>query len=96
MSESPQLHQSVVALVSLAAGIAANHPTMGPCQHTRLRSLGVPEHQIDQVIEIARHIRDEAGEKLDASFAEKLTSVEAPKTASGSCCAPIASGTSCC
>ena len=96
MSEQPPLHNSIIAMVSLAAGIAANHPSMGPCQHARLRSLGVPEHQIDQVIEIARHIRDEAGEKLDADFAEKLASVEVPKATNGDCCAPVSSGASCC
>lgn len=47
-------------MVSLVSGLAANHPAMGQCQIERLRGAGVPEHQIDSVIEIARHIRDEA------------------------------------
>lgn len=71
MSDQPQLHSSIVAMISLASGIAAKHPDMGLCQIDRLRSAGVPEHQIDAVIEIARHIRDEAAEKLDYAFDEK-------------------------
>jgi hypothetical protein len=57
-------------MVSLAAGIASNHPAMGQCQLARLRELGVPEHQIDTVVDIARHIRDEAAERLDHAFKE--------------------------
>ena len=96
MSEQPQLHSSIVAMVSLASGIASNHPAMGQCQLQRLRGAGVPEHQIDAVIEIARHIRDEATQKLDAAFDEQAT--EAKPTAAGeSCgCTPTAGGQSCC
>ncbi len=36
MSE-PQLHSSIVALASLAAGIAAKHPDMGLCQLDKLK-----------------------------------------------------------
>lgn len=64
------LHPAIVSLVSLAAGIAANHPAMGQCQLARLRTLGVPEHQIAAVIEIARHLRDEAAQQLDHAFDE--------------------------
>ncbi len=60
MSEQPQLHSSIVAMISLASGIASKHPNMGLCQLDRLRGARIPEHQIDAVIEIARHIRDEA------------------------------------
>jgi hypothetical protein len=70
MSE-PQLHSSIVALVSLASGIAAKHPDMGLCQLEKLRQMGVPESQIQSVIEIARHIRDEAAQKLDIAFNAK-------------------------
>lgn len=99
------LHPSIVALVSLAAGIAAKHPDMGLCQLQRLRDYGVPESQIDTVIEIARHIRDEAAQKLDHAFDEKaagkpkanpfdaLKIVEEPTQA---CCTPTPSGKSCC
>jgi hypothetical protein len=66
-----QLHSSIVAMISLASGIASRHPDMGLCQLDRLRSAGIPQHQINTVIEIARHIRDEASQKLDASFDEK-------------------------
>ena len=64
-------HDSIVSLVSLAANIAANHPKQGLCQLERLRDMGVPEAHIRTVIDIARHIRDEAGAQLDAQFDEK-------------------------
>jgi len=106
MSEQPQLHSSIVAMVSLASGIASNHPDMGQCQLARLREAGIPQHQIDAVIEIARHIRDEAAQKLDAAFDEAAGTPEKPKVDKGnpldskvtesSCCTPTASGQSCC
>jgi hypothetical protein len=103
MSDVPQLHSSIVAMVSLAAGIAAKHPDMGLCQLGRLRQMGVPQEQIDTVIEIARHIRDEAGEKLDTAFDEKCEANSAGKPLSigvreesGACCSSTASGQSCC
>ena len=78
MSEQSQsqLHSSIVAMISLASGIASRHPDMGLCQLDRLRSAGIPEHQINAVIEIARHIRDEASQKLDAAFDEKASIAE--------------------
>ncbi len=98
VDEAPALHSSIVAMVSLASGIAANHPAMGQCQLDRLRHAGVPESQIATVIEIARHIRDEAAEKLDHAFdaaAEGVTGVAAPEgEACG--CSPTPSGQSCC
>ncbi|MCW8828062.1 MAG: hypothetical protein OQK94_03285 [Gammaproteobacteria bacterium] len=95
MTEQPQLHSSIVAMVSLAAGIAASHPAMGQCQLQRLREAGVPEHQIDAVIEIARHIRDEAAQKLDAAF--DAQAVESKPVVTESCgCSPTASGQACC
>ena len=72
----PQLHSSIVAMISLASGIASKHPDMGLCQLERLRGAGIPKHQIDAVIEIARHIRDEASQKLDATFDEESTTTE--------------------
>jgi len=96
MTEQPQLHSSIVAMVSLASGIAANHPAMGQCQLQRLRDAGVPEHQISAVIEIARHIRDEAAQKLDAAFDEQAAEAK-PTNESERCgCTPTASGHSCC
>jgi hypothetical protein len=98
MTDQPQLHSSIVAMVSLAAGIAANHPAMGQCQLQRLRDAGIPEHQLDAVIEIARHIRDEAAQKLDAAFdgqvGETQTAAAAPPQSCG--CTPTVSGQSCC
>jgi len=94
----PELHSSIVALISLASGIAAKHPDMGLCQLDRLRSQGIPENQIQAAIEIARHIRDEAAQKLDAAFDEKAGSAAAtaPAKEGEACCTPTASGQSCC
>jgi hypothetical protein len=30
MTDQPQLHSSIVSMISLASGIAAKHPDMGP------------------------------------------------------------------
>lgn len=93
-----ELHPSIVALVSLAANIASNHPKQGLCQVDRLKGYGVSPHQIDAVIEIARHIRDEAVQILDAKFdAAYAGNAALPEVASGeACCTPTASGQSCC
>ncbi len=97
-----ELHSSIVALVSLASGIASNHPAMGQCQLARLRHMGVSEEQIATVIEIARHIRDEAAQKLDVAFDAAAypngsqTQPVAEADAGGSCCSSTASGQSCC
>ena len=102
---STDLHPSIVALVSLAANVASNHPGQGLCQIERLKGYGVSREQIDNVIEIARHIRDETAQKLDAKFdeayaahypraADKLAGIEV--TESGACCTPTPSGKSCC
>lgn len=106
LTDQPQLHSSIVAMISLASGIASNHPAMGQCQLERLRQAGVPEHQIDAVIEIARHIRDEAVQKLDAAFDEAASHANSPEEVTGKphvadtketvCCTPTASGQSCC
>lgn len=99
MSSQPELHASIVAMVSLASGIAANHPAMGQCQLKRLRSYGVPENQIDTVIEIARHIRDEATTKLDFAFDEAAGVKDVPAGApleGDACCSPTPSGQNCC
>lgn len=104
--QQPQLHSSIVAMVSLASGIASNHPDMGQCQLQRLRDAGVPQHQIDAVIEIARHIRDEATQKLDAAFDERANGPAKPKVdkdkaldipvAESACCTQTRNGQSCC
>lgn len=77
MDETPQLHAAIVSLVALAANIAANHPKQGLCQVEKLRGLGVPQAHIDTVLEIARHIRDEAGQLLDLDFEEKAAAIPA-------------------
>ena len=99
MSDQPELHPSIVALVSLAANIASNHPKQGLCQLERLRGMGVPQHQIDAVVEIARHIRDEAGQSLDQRFdeqSERGPAVVASEASGEACCTPTASGRPCC
>ena len=106
MTES-KLHPSIVALVSLAANIASNHPKQGLCQLERLRGFGIAEDQINTVVDIARHIRDEAGEMLDHRFDEQsvLVANASPSEPSplievtvplASCCTPTAKGNSCC
>ncbi len=94
MSEQPQLHSTIVAMISLASGVASRHPDMGLCQLDRLRSAGVPEHQINTVIEIARHIRDEASQKLDTLFDAKAALADTLKeNETTGCCgsaAPLA------
>lgn len=99
------LHPSIVSLISLAASIAANHPGQGLCQIDKLRELGIGENQIDLAIEIARHIRDETAQKLDAKFdaayvANIATTPSAAKPFNlpvvEACCTPTASGKSCC
>jgi hypothetical protein len=77
MADSP-LHPSIVAMVSLAANIAANHPKNGLCQLERLRGFGIAEEQIDMVVDIARHIRDEAGRMQDHAFNEAAKLAVAP------------------
>lgn len=99
-----ELHPSIVALVSLAANVAANHPGQGLCQLDKLKQYGVSEAQIDLVVEIARHIRDEAGAKLDERFDAKLAGrvklAAKPlniSVAGAACCTPpTSSGKSCC
>ena len=93
------LDQNTVAMLSLAAGIASNHPAMGQCQLKRLRDQGVSEDRLAAVIEIARHIRDEAVQELDQKFdqASQESAPVATKTDSTDCgCTPTASGQSCC
>lgn len=93
-----ELHPSIIALISLASGIAAKHPDMGLCQLERLRSQGIDENQIQTAIEIARHIRDEAAQKLDAAFDDKAQGISEPEDMKEgeACCTPTASGQSCC
>ncbi|HMM47307.1 MAG TPA: hypothetical protein PKC12_04930 [Thiobacillaceae bacterium] len=103
---STELHPSIAALVALAANIAANHPKQGLCQLERLKDYGVSRTQIDTVIEIARHIRDEAAQQLDAKFDAAYAAQCTPAAAGAQaaiaivegapCCTPTLSGKSCC
>ena len=103
---STELHPSIVALISLAAKVAANHPGQGLCQIDRLKGYGVSREQIDTVIEIARHIRDETAQKLDVRFDEAYAAHFAPEageqfaalavTGGSGCCTPTPPGKSCC
>ena len=94
-----------LALVSLAANIASNHPKKGLCQLERLQGYGVDAEKIDLVIDIARHLRDEAGQMLDSEFDAVFTSAEsnsepvtlATAPADESCgCSTTAKGNCCC
>ncbi len=102
-----ELHPSIVALVSLAANIASNHPKQGLCQVERLKGYGVTREQIDLVVEIARHIRDESAQILDTQFESALAEpapvpspeerlLAIPIATAGVCCTPTPSGQSCC
>ena len=94
-----ELHPSIISLVSLSAMIACNHPKQGLCQLDKLREYGVTPQQIDMVIEIARHFRDEAARTFDARFDEAMkpaVAAPAPEATAGSCCTPTKSGISCC
>lgn len=86
MSTQPELHSSIVAMVSLASGIASRHPDMGLCQLDKLKAAGIPEHQINAVIEIARHIREEASQKVDFAFDEKAMLNQPEPAIEESCC----------
>ncbi len=104
MNNEPPLHSAIVSMVSMAAGIAARHPDMGLCQLRRLREMGIPESQIATVIEVARHIRDEAAEKLDAAFDTEAFPPDSGCCAGNdkvmpvaeACCGTTTSGQSCC
>jgi hypothetical protein len=108
-AETSSLHPTIVALVALSANIAANHPNQGLCQIERLKGYGVSQAHIDTVIEIARHLRDEAAQKLDAQFDQAYAEAMLPakpktdplanlsiQTHGGACCTPTQSGQSCC
>ncbi|HCC54017.1 MAG TPA: hypothetical protein DEQ20_03700 [Desulfobulbaceae bacterium] len=97
------LDRVTLAMVSLAANIAANHPKKGLCQLERLRSYGVSAEQIEMVVDIARHLRDEAGQMLDHEFAMASISIPDQPPVSlelanpaGACCSPTAKGNPCC
>jgi hypothetical protein len=102
MNNAALLDPSIVAMVSLAANIAANHPKKGLCQIERLREYGITEEQIDMVVDIARHLRDEAGQMLDAAFDEEAKPVAVPPSltsvepVAGCGCTPTAKGNACC
>jgi len=91
------LHPSIVAMVSLAANIAANHPKNGLCQVDKLKQMGVSQQHIDAVVEIARHLRNEAGEIMDYSFDQSIKNKQADEQIPAeACCATTASGQACC
>lgn len=104
MAQELPLDPAVIAMVSLAANIAANHPKKGLCQIERLRGYGISDEQIDMVVDIARHLRDEAGEMLDAAFNEEAGLKAAPQPCCApaaaptaqACCTPTAKGNPCC
>lgn len=99
---APELHPSIVALATLAAGVAAGHPTQPRCQLNRLREMGIPEAQIGTVVELARHVREEADGRADEDLNAALDrgpgaeKQEAPGGCCGSDPQPVKNGSSCC
>lgn len=83
MEIKPKLHASIVALLSLAAGIAAKHPDLARRYIARLRELGVPEHQIVQAIEIARAVRQAADEEYDDAVDAQMAAADEDATHGG-------------
>lgn len=104
--KTPDLHPSIVALTTLAASVAAGHPTQPRCQLNRLREMGLPEAQIETVVEVARHVREETARRNDEDLDAALgASKEASqKESGGGCCGsetqaepePAQTGSSCC
>lgn len=94
------LAPAVLALASLAAFVAANHPKKGLCQLEILRKHNVPQAHIDLVLDIARHLRDEAGQIIDSEFdvvyATDAKAAPAAVASTGACCTQTAKGNSCC
>ena len=98
------LDRVTLALVSLAANIAANHPKKGLCQLERLRAYGVSEEKIALAVDIARHLRDEAGQMLDHEFdaasapaaAPMSLATASPDSAAACGCSTTAKGNACC
>jgi len=94
------LAPEVLALASLAAFIAANHPKKGLCQLKILRNLNVSQAHIDLVVDIARHLRDETGQIIDSEFDAVYASAEDKPVniavTGGTCCTPTAKGNVCC
>jgi uncharacterized BrkB/YihY/UPF0761 family membrane protein len=91
---------ATLALASLAAFIAANHPKKGLCQLDILRNLNVPQAHVDLIVDIARHLRDEAGQIIDsefnAAFASATKAVEPATASADSCCTATTKGNACC
>ncbi|MGB9669853.1 MAG: hypothetical protein ACPLXR_01670 [Halothiobacillaceae bacterium] len=94
---STGLHDSILDLIALAARVASNHPGSDVCLMERLAAQGVPAEHIAQAIKLARNVRDEANqlfdERVDARMLEKLGTMPAAATLTGSgCCG----GSACC
>jgi hypothetical protein len=68
------LHPSIIALVSLAANIAANHPKQGLCQVDRLKGIwrcqGADRHASSRSPDISATRR---AEQMDAKFDEPMS-----------------------
>ncbi|WP_291525168.1 hypothetical protein [Acidithiobacillus sp.] len=75
---NPVINPITLALITLSAQVAAQHPGHGKCQLDRLKTLGVAQEDVETVLEIARHIREEVttrfDEALDAVLLATLTS----------------------
>ncbi|MDD3608277.1 MAG: hypothetical protein PHI49_00825 [Halothiobacillaceae bacterium] len=72
---SMALHPSIRALSALAAAVAARCPSEAARRIRELNALGVAQAQIDDVLALAREVRDTASARFDSVLA-----------GGGSCC----------
>lgn len=65
---NPVINPITLALITLSAQVAAQHPGHGKCQLDRLKTLGVAQEDVETVLEIARHIREEVTTRFDEAL----------------------------
>ncbi len=106
----PSLHKNIQNLVALGAAIASKCLKQAWLLEKELLEAGVPQHQIDQAVEIAAKIRDQAHANTVALFKagpqaliDGISQLDIEKSApcdcedDSSCCAPsTAESESCC
>ena len=68
MSQQPQLHKNIQNLVALGAAIASKCLKQAWLLEQELLKAGVPQYQIDQAVEIAAAMRDQAHANTVALF----------------------------
>ena len=100
MSQQPQLHKNIQNLVALGAAIASKCLKQAWLLEQALLKAGVPQYQIDQAVEIAAAMRDQAHANTIALFRagpqaliDGISQLEIDKSApcdceGDSCCTP--------